>query len=395
MTFQFLDVGMGDGTLVQISQAGGAAGDILVLVDFGENRSPFKLPYKEAMVYLVDTINENSKTRGLDVPFIDYLFITHGDRDHYNKIEELTKQKFTNFPKKTLRFGKLFYGGEEKDYEGLIGKLKPLVDSTVADLGNKEHATVDATAKIVTPSWPIGDGVKLYLLSCNYPTRASAATNPKSIVLLFELDGQKVILQGDAEKEVEDFIIETFGAVPNFLQAFALKLGHHGGKNATTEPWLKATKPRLAFASGDIVWAHPYCETICRVLDNKSLMTLDEFIWYSCGSGAKDEREYYNNRTNLGVCMNLWYVVKKSAENLKTNNPDPKDVVGFVGNTWGVQWGLKLDGDVGFDLRVTYAVVPRNPEKALPGWDCKKNGGSSTFREIVGHGPPAPLEFIP
>ncbi|MEP6913748.1 MAG: MBL fold metallo-hydrolase, partial [bacterium] len=89
MTFEFLDVGMGDSTLVMMGTSASSTQE-LALVDFGIQ--PFtqnKVGADDAMIYLVNTINKNSDDRGLKEPFIDHLFITHGDQDHYNRIEAL------------------------------------------------------------------------------------------------------------------------------------------------------------------------------------------------------------------------------------------------------------------------------------------------------------------
>ncbi len=79
MTFEFLDVGMGDSTLVIMKS--GATTD-LVLVDLGiQPFAKFKIGADDAAVYLVNTIAQYSKT----TPYITELFITHPDQDHYNR----------------------------------------------------------------------------------------------------------------------------------------------------------------------------------------------------------------------------------------------------------------------------------------------------------------------
>ena len=77
MTLHFLDVGMGDGTLVQMRSGNDVDAPCeLALVDFGEKRTPSKIPYTDAMTYLVTFIDGNSKARNLRVPYVDILFLT-------------------------------------------------------------------------------------------------------------------------------------------------------------------------------------------------------------------------------------------------------------------------------------------------------------------------------
>ena len=62
MSAHFLDVGMGDGTLVQMrSGTDYTAPCEIALVDFGEQRTPSKIPYRDAMTFAVDFIDRNSK----------------------------------------------------------------------------------------------------------------------------------------------------------------------------------------------------------------------------------------------------------------------------------------------------------------------------------------------
>jgi beta-lactamase superfamily II metal-dependent hydrolase len=334
-SFQFLDVGMGDGTLIITPNKR------IMLVDFGELRTPFQDPPEDALTYLLKTIGQASSDRGLQKPTIDHLFITHGDEDHYNKILGLVNStNFKHFPGKTAEIRRLTFGGEATDYGTLITDLTPKVTGTVDNLGDHFVELPDQNGD-VNSTWQI-DNVDIYLLCSNYPYKNSAKKNPKSLVLMFEYAGDKVIISGDAEWQVEADIINSFKNAKNkkFLEVFAIKVGHHGSRNAASQAWLDATKPSVAFASGDMVWAHPYCETITRIVDNGSLENIAEH-YYCCGQGHNDTREYFNNKTKKGVCLNLWYVVKKASEDLKL--PSKKFAKSYDrGYTFGVQWACDL-----------------------------------------------------
>jgi competence protein ComEC len=380
MTFQFLDVGMGDGTLVQI-RPDGQDYDTLVLVDFGEALTQFKVGWKDALTYLTETVAANSKERGLDYPYIDYLFITHPDRDHQNKIRPLCEAVFPGL-KKPLRFGRVRYGGTEDEYPD---KLIEALEGRCNDVGGmEENWGSPVNDSVVTPYLTFGSGkdpIRAYVLSVNYPMM-EAEPNPKSIVLMFELDGRRVILPGDAEAPTEGAILERYAKVPEFLRAFGLKLGHHGSRAATSNGWVKAVQPRAIFASADFVWRHPYCEAICRVLARGELAETNP-AWYVCGN----DDTYYNNRIERAVCMNLWYWCLDDQPMILY--PDKKRIQARRGWTWGVQWELTLASESAWNIAQTYTAIPDGTDHVGPSWKC-----SSTL-EAEAVPDPSPEAFAP
>jgi len=358
MEFQFLDVGMGDGTLVVM---GSGKNQQLALIDFGvQPFTKFKQSADDAMLYLKQKIAEASEARDKDAPYLDHLFITHPDQDHYNRLLPLAEATdYPGFKGKDLDIGRLTYGGRSQGYRGLIGKLRLHAD-VVDDLADSQRSPVQ-TNKTVTPFVTfVGGAIKVYLLSSNYPTKSSAA-NPCSICLLFQdPDNNKVILMGDAEASVETAIRTHYkNAQGSFLNTYGLKLGHHGSLNGTSKEWLQATNPRAIFASGDFVWAHPYCDTIQRVIDNNSLAKspLAFPLWFCCG---KSGGEYFNHNTPLNIYLNLWYVVKDDkAQGIRMEQTEDGQIVWVAnGTTWGVQWEMEFNGSGAPSFGVTERAVP-------------------------------------
>jgi beta-lactamase superfamily II metal-dependent hydrolase len=344
MAFQFLDVGMGDSTLVIMGDT--PATQELALVDFGvQPFTQFKVGADDALIYLVNTIDAISVARGLTEPYLDHLFITHPDQDHYNRILPLIMAKYPHFGLEDLSIGKLTYGGAKSRYRGhLINQIAAyVVDKNINNLVNKAHADVDPMDGEVTPDWTfVNGGVRVYLLSANYPTTDGYLANPRSLCLMFrDSFNNKVILMGDAESEVETQIIKNFeDATAGFLRANGLKLGHHGGLNATSQPWIDAVRPFAIFASGDFVWAHPYCATIQRVINGGSLGNMTQH-WFCCG--LKTGAPYTNHQTQLPVCLNLWYVTNQDGgQNMVDAQNNTANVL--KGTTYGVQWELEFNG---------------------------------------------------
>jgi hypothetical protein len=226
---------------------------------------------------------------------------------------------------------------------GFIRDIELNCIGTVDTLTNKQRSPINLN-KTVTPFTTfVGGKIKVYLLSSNYPTKGTYVPNPLSLCLMFQDDSNnKVIFLGDAEGEVEADIINYYkNAQAGFLQAYGLKLGHHGSVAGTSVDWVKAVKPKAVFASGDFVWSHPYCETIQRVIDNTTLGTYSPNLRYCCGIPGK---EYFNNLSTKQIFINLWYVVLNPAgENMKSNQGN---AVTFSqqGTTWGVQWEMEFNG---------------------------------------------------
>lgn len=356
MTFQFLDVGMGDSTFVIM---GSGSSIQIALIDFGvQPFTKFKVGADDAMIYLRNTIAEISAGRtGKPLPYLDHLFITHPDQDHYNRLLDLINGPFPGYPGKKLSIGKLTYGAAKARYKGdLIDKIavQVLDKKSIGDLADKAHAEVDGMDGSVESDWTFANGnVNVYLLSANYPSTGGYLPNPRSLCLMFKDQyGNKVILMGDAEKHVDKQIIENFkDAEDGFLNAFALKLGHHGAVAGTSQPWIDAVRPKAIFASGDFVWAHPYCTTINRVIASGSLAPFEEH-YICCGKSGK---EYFNEKQKLSVFLNLWYVVKKAKE--KMTGADGTAMVD-EGTTFGVQWQLEFTGAAKGKIVHTSTYVP-------------------------------------
>jgi competence protein ComEC len=104
------------------------------------------------------------------------------------------------------------------------------------------------TWRVARTGMPIEiDGVRLTVLSPDSAEIAGAAdANAASIVVMAEYRGVRILLTGDAERDVEARLVERWGSK---LRADVLKVGHHGSKTSTTAPLLDAVRPRIALVS--------------------------------------------------------------------------------------------------------------------------------------------------
>jgi competence protein ComEC len=91
-----------------------------------------------------------------------------------------------------------------------------------------------------------------------------AAKNNDSLVLRLKYRNRTLLLPGDAEKQAEHAMLAENSTD---LHADVLKVGHHGGKNSTTQEFLDAVAPTIAIISSgeDNAYGHPSPELLERL----------------------------------------------------------------------------------------------------------------------------------
>jgi competence protein ComEC len=91
------------------------------------------------------------------------------------------------------------------------------------------------------------DGVRLTVLSPDSAEITSAPdANAASVVVMAEYRGVRILLTGDAEREVEARLARRLGRQ---LRADVLKVGHHGSSTSTTASLIEQVAPRVALVS--------------------------------------------------------------------------------------------------------------------------------------------------
>ncbi len=287
LDIHFLDVGQGDGTFIVFPD-----NKTTMLVDLGSKKNA-NIAGGDTVAFIQSELNRIKSKK------IDYLFVTHGDGDHYNLLPSLVDAS------PGLSFGEVWTDGNRSDYPSNVR-------NKVFSLGNWQSFTKGAYDSPNSPSWTIA-GVNVYLLAVNNPAAPGRTrTNSSSIVLMLEYGGGKIILTGDAEDNVEHVILETnYKDDKAFLSSDVLKLGHHGSKNATLEPWIAAVKPEAIFASADRKWSHPYCEVIARFQKDPTKDELDgntdlaQLFEHQIVCGTTASEDYHNPKLNSAVFTNI------------------------------------------------------------------------------------------
>ncbi|MEM7374259.1 MAG: hypothetical protein AAF587_37035 [Bacteroidota bacterium] len=325
LEIHFLDVGQGDGTFIIFPD-----GKTTMLVDLGSLKNG-KIAGADALKFLWYSLKEiHSKSHAvkskLKPPTINFLFITHPDPDHYNLIPSLIGGSKTNNSLPTpyrcplVKVEDCYIGGKLADYSNhnsIHSFLKLLKPPKKTKKRNRLHVFQKGGGGTIIKEYKSGlnKGLKIHLLGVNNPgTNHNTESNSNSIVLMLEYGGTKIILPGDAESNVETIIANRYQNNQAFLQSRALKLGHHGSKQATSRNWINIVQPETIFASGDLRWSHPYCEVFKRFKTDQNNSQFDNNVDYIttrndlnhgfvCGN--TNNADYEQHSTKAGIFTNL------------------------------------------------------------------------------------------
>ena len=228
----FLDVGQGDCICVEGPE------HKTYLIDGGSS------DIKNVGKYRIEPF---LKYRGIGS--IDYVFVSHGDIDHMNGIEEMLKRQQVG-----IKIRNLVVTGEAYRDE----KLEELI-SVAEDNG--------------TTVWEMENGTQIregkLRFTCLGPKEKNMNPgNEASMILHLEYEGFDMLFTGDVEKEGEESLTDTLSYLQEKKISWeVLKTAHHGSKNSTTEAFLENVKPRYAWISAGRKnrYGHPHKDTLERL----------------------------------------------------------------------------------------------------------------------------------
>jgi competence protein ComEC len=227
-----LDVGQGDAILVEGDHGG------RLLVDGGPD--PARL-----LVALDERLPAWDRR-------IDVVVLTHPHEDHVGGLPLLLTR---------YRVGRVYE-------PGMIGP-GPSYAAWQRELGGEASlAAVPPRGTLQTGDRLGIDDVHLQVLWPDpgrvpeHPANGGSAINNVSIVMLGTFAGQRFLLTGDMEEDVDPILIQR--GLPH---VDLLKVAHHGSRTASTEPFLEAVRPRVAVVSvgAGNPYGHPAPATLDRL----------------------------------------------------------------------------------------------------------------------------------
>ncbi|MBU5427139.1 DNA internalization-related competence protein ComEC/Rec2 [Tissierella pigra] len=224
VNIHFIDVGQGDGILIQTNRDNylvDTGGNIMDSFDIGKN---ITLPYLEK----------------IGVNKIKGVFITHFDEDHCKSLPLLME----NIKIKNILLSYENHGN--KTYDEIKNKnipIKILKENDLIYLDNNTYI------KVLSPNESI--------------IRNGFTENNKSLVFILSNYNKNILFTGDIEKEVE---LELFSKIEDNIDI--IKVPHHGSNTSSTDEFLEVIQPSTAIISvgRNNLYGHPRNEVLERYI---------------------------------------------------------------------------------------------------------------------------------
>ena len=207
---RFIDVGQGDATLIMLKDG------VNILVDGG-------LRFRD---YDLGELVVLPELRRLGIRKLDAVIATHGDIDHVGGLFAVMRN---------MKVARFMDNGEPHKALALLRKIagERGVPSFSLHAGMSIPVSSEAVFTVLHPSKNFLD---------DHP---NAKNNNISLMMMLTVDGKKILLTADCEKQAEHYLLENNAP----LKADVLHVAHHGSGSSTTPTFLSAVSPRLAIIS--------------------------------------------------------------------------------------------------------------------------------------------------
>ena len=225
-----LDVGQGDGIHVR-----GPSG-INYFIDGGSS------DVSSVGIYRIEPY---LLSRAVDC--LDYVFVTHGDLDHYSGIMELMEDQELGVRIRTLVLPPEEYRDERLRELGRTAAVNGIRVAEIAAGQSLEEKNGRFSIACLAPE--TGAGIQ--------------PGNEASLVLELRFGAFGMLLTGDVEAEGEEALLKS----GRLGQCQILKAAHHGSKNSGSEAFLEKVRPAVAIISAGVGnrYGHPHRETLERL----------------------------------------------------------------------------------------------------------------------------------
>ena len=227
----FVDVGQGDCTLIQTPQ------NKTILIDGGGSEfGSFDVGESTLLPYLLDR----------RITTIDYMLISHFDSDHIGGLFSIMQNLkikhilITKQGEESANFTKFLEIVAEKDIEVMVVKKGDYI--------------------------PVDQYSYFEILFPEDELIQENVLNNNSMVAKFHSWNFTMLFTGDIEEKAEERLCQLYAST-NGLEAFALKVAHHGSKTSSTKAFLECVEPKMAFigVGENNHFGHPDDEVIKRL----------------------------------------------------------------------------------------------------------------------------------
>ena len=228
ISITMVDVGQGDGIYIRDNRGDNyfVDGGSTDIKNPGENRI---IPY---------LLSEGVRT-------IDYCFITHGDNDHKNGVEEILKDQ-----NNTIKIKRIVVPDKKFWDKGLYELYNAAKEAGVKVLTYNKGTKVNNGKLSIEFMFPFDD-------------YKGPSGNEASMVFKLKYKEFSMLFTGDLEGEGERMVERD----PKLGKVNVLKTAHHGSDGSTSNEFLDKTKPQIALISSGIdnIYGHPGKNTLKRL----------------------------------------------------------------------------------------------------------------------------------
>ncbi len=224
----------------------------ITFLDIGQGDATFiEFPSGEQMLIdcAIDAVVVEALGRTMDFydRTIDYLVVTHPDLDHYGGCADVLYR---------FNIKHIIYNGFQKPNSGVWNGFMDAVEKEI-DQG-AEYIIADNVFDLKV------DDVYISYLFPDRPVDVEDTNNNTSIVMRISYGEQDVLLTADAEKELEQYLVDVYD---NELDVEILKVGHHGSLTSSILEFLGVTSPKDAIISSgeENNFGHPSARIIKRI----------------------------------------------------------------------------------------------------------------------------------
>lgn len=235
----------------------------ITMLDVGQGDSIF-LRDTEGTTYLIDVYSSDVSKVGeyrMEPYFLwqgagtlDYVFVSHGDADHLNGIEEMLDRQEVG-----VKIGTLVLPGQSVWDESILRLAQKAKENKVRVLVMTGGDTLKGEGLSVTCIQPDENA--------DLEFKDMEIGNASSMVLKVSFGAFDMLLTGDVEGKGEELLCENLKERYEDTTWEILKVAHHGSKNSTGEQFLEIVKPEYSIISAGInnQYGHPHEETVERI----------------------------------------------------------------------------------------------------------------------------------